>query len=99
MFRANHVPARARRKLLGLIGLAPRPPEPARTVLAFSLAPGAAPTALPAGLVLAGGEAAAREAPFRLEAPVAVGRAELAAVQVDDGSGAADRTGELAAAG
>jgi hypothetical protein len=57
-FQLDQVPRRHRLKFLSLVGVAPAPPKPARTVLQFSLPVGTEPVELPAAIECerAGGE-------------------------------------------
>ena len=50
VFQLDQVPAAHRRAFLALAGVWPRPPRPARTVLAFAVADGGAPIEVPAGV-------------------------------------------------
>lgn len=96
LYWANRIPAERVRKLLALVGIAPRPPRAARTVAAFTLAAGPLPAGLPldlpADLEVAGDDPGGVRTVFRTLAPVALSGASLAAVQVaaaGDGGGAA----------
>jgi predicted phage baseplate assembly protein len=94
LYRVNRVPERHRRKFLALVGHRPRPPRPARVVVAFAPAAGGVAVSLPAGIALAAAFPGAAPIPFRTLAPLAVGTAALAAVQVDGPAGPVDRTRE-----
>lgn len=91
LYRANRVPERHRRKFLGLLGMAPYPPQPAQVALTFELVQGQAALELPQGLALATGGAAAG-LPFRTTSPLTVVPARLQAVQSFDGATYADQT-------
>jgi predicted phage baseplate assembly protein len=52
IYRVNQVPDSARRRFLRLVGIVPRPPTPARTVVAVRLRDGVAAVRLPAGTEL-----------------------------------------------
>ena len=54
LFQLDQVPGRHRRKFLALLGITPQPPEPARTVLRFEVAPGTAPALVPSTTECAG---------------------------------------------
>jgi Baseplate J-like protein len=58
VFQLDQVPARHRRAFLGFVGVQPRPPRPARAILCFGVADGAAPVELPRGLACEGSDAA-----------------------------------------
>ena len=91
IYRVNRIPETHRRKFLELTGFRPKPPAPARAVLAFSPTAGP-PLELPAGLTLASGGAAEESLPYRLTSPVTVTPAAIASVQSFDGVSFADRT-------
>ena len=56
-FQLDQIPARHRLKFLSLVGVAPMPPQPARTVVQFSLPDGSDPVALPATIECAQADA------------------------------------------
>lgn len=88
----NQITDRDRATLLRLLGFGPRPPQPARGAVAFTLGAVAAARALPAGTLLAANDPDGADIPLRLEADVRVGAARLAAVQVQDAATTIDRT-------
>lgn len=80
VYWANRVPAERARKFLALVGVTPRPPRAARTVLALRPTGDATP-ALPAGLELTGTDLEDQPIVLRLLDPVTVVAAELATIQ------------------
>jgi hypothetical protein len=95
IYRLNRVPERHRLKFLALIGFAPRPPQPARTVFTFAPEAGTPPFLVPAGMefeVLGpGGEAVL----FRTLRDLDVAPAMLEAVLVESADGdLKDRTAD-----
>lgn len=101
IYRANRIPLRHRLKFLDLVGYPPRPPEPARVVLGFALAPAAADVTLPPGLefvtdvALRGDGASSLPLAFTLLDETTVVAARLVALQVHDGVRFADRSRAL----
>jgi hypothetical protein len=86
VFQLDQVPARHRRAFLAFVGVQPRPPRPARAVLRFGVADGAAPVELASGLECEGSDAGGAAVGFRTRAGLHVvpGRvAELLASTVD----------------
>lgn len=81
IYRVNQIPDRHRLKFLQLIGFAPEPPQPAKTVLALTLNSGASSHNLPAGLLFEGDGL-----PFRTTQPVTVIDTAIETVLVDDGT-------------
>ncbi len=75
IYRLNRVTPAARRAFLGLVGFAPRPPRPARTMLALTPA---APTAVPADTVITAADAQARAVPLRTLRDLDAGTATIA---------------------
>ena len=92
IYRLNRVSARSRRKFLALIGFAPAPPRAAETVLAFTLRPGEPGVTLPPDTLLDTTDVRGRTLTFRTLAELTALPATLTTIQVDDGSGARDRT-------
>jgi hypothetical protein len=80
VYWANRIPAERARQFLALVGVTPRPPRAARTVLAFHPAGGGAP-ALPAGLELIGTDLEDKPVVLRLLDPVTVVSAGLETIQ------------------
>ena len=81
VYWANRVPAERAQKLLALVGVTPRPPRAARTVLAFRPAGETLPPPLPAGLELTGTDLAGDPVVLRLLDPVSVVAARLTTIQ------------------
>jgi hypothetical protein len=95
IYRLNRVPERHRLKFLALIGFAPRPPQPARAVLAFAPTAATPPFSVPGGMEFevlgTGGEAVL----FRTLRDLDVGPATLEAVLVRSADGGLkDRTAD-----
>jgi len=66
IYRANRIPERHRHKFLQLIGYAPQPPQPARTVLRFTpLDDAASPSLVPIGTSVIAQSASGQAIPFR----------------------------------
>jgi predicted phage baseplate assembly protein len=93
IYQLNRVGDAERRKFLALVGVRPGPPREAETVLAFALAAGRAPRALPEGLEFQGVGPARRAVGVRTLGALTVVPGQLRAVQVDDGTGPRDLTG------
>ena len=90
IYRLNQVPDRHRLKFLALLGYAPKPPQAARAMLAFSPAAGG-PYPVPAGAQFE----TTTGTPFRTLRDLDVSATALKAILVDDGSGnLLDHTGE-----
>jgi hypothetical protein len=86
IYQLNRISDRAKRKFLSLVGVAPRPPRGARTVLSFGLIEGAQATlSLAAGIEFASREALGQAKQFRLLTPVTIAPGRLVAVQFKDG--------------
>lgn len=86
LFQLDQVPARHRRKFLALLGIAPEPPRPARTVLRFAVAPGTAPVLVPATTECAGPDPYGTPVPVRTLRPVHVIDTSLAGIDAVDGA-------------
>ena len=86
LFQLDQVPARHRRKFLALLGIAPEPPEPARTVLRFAVAPGTAPVLVPATAECAGPDPYGTPVRVRTLCPVHVIDTALAGIDAVDGA-------------
>lgn len=92
IYRANRIPERHRRKFLALAGYSPTPPTPAEIILGLRVTSSAAAgLQLPAGVIFRT-EGAAGRVPFRTREPLTLVAAQIAAVQVHDGSAFIDRT-------
>jgi predicted phage baseplate assembly protein len=88
IYGLNRTTDRHRRKFLSLIGFAPRPPQAARTMIAFTPTAGiATPFVIVEGVELEAERADGTVVPFRTLRPMTVSHVEIAAVHVDDGSG------------
>lgn len=92
LYRVNRVPPSHVRKFLALVGVEPRPPRAARTVLAFRLASGLPPRVLPAGLEVETEDVAGVRTVFRTLEPVTVVGLRLEAVQTGGPGGFVDLT-------
>jgi predicted phage baseplate assembly protein len=86
LFQLDQVPARHRRKFLALLGIAPEPPEPARTVLRFEVAPGTAPVLVPATAECTGPDPYGTLVLVRTCRPVYVIDTTLAGIDAVDGA-------------
>ena len=82
IYRLNQVPERHRRNFLALMGFIPQYPQPAQTMLAFSLGPGTARFDLPAEALFESTNGSIESVPFRTLQDLAVVDARLVAVQV-----------------
>ncbi len=71
-FQLDQVPISHRLEFLGLVGLSPAPPKPARTVLRFGLTSGAGPLALPEGVECEGENVSGTTVPYRTLRELAV---------------------------
>ncbi len=91
IFQLDQVPARHRRAFLALVGVQPRPPMPARTLLRLELPDGAAPAELAAGLECRGAGASG-EIGFRTLHALHAAPGRVAALAAVDASGATDLT-------
>ncbi|HJQ82455.1 MAG TPA: putative baseplate assembly protein, partial [Candidatus Binatia bacterium] len=92
IFQVNRVSDAHRRKFLALVGIVPEPPQPARTVVAFTLRNGSKGLALPATTELSGVDPAGRPTRFRTLEPLTVIPAAIEAVLCEDESGLHDVT-------
>ena len=92
IFRVNRIPDRHKRRFLALLGIAPAPPKPARTVVRFELPPGTQPLPLPAGTELSTTDLAGALIPFRTLAALNATPTRLEAVQRKDGKAYRDLT-------
>jgi len=87
IFEQNQITDRHKRKFLELIGVVPQPPRAARAVVSLSLANGASPLPLPAGVEFAGNDLAGVETRFRSLDPMTVVAGGIAGVQFRDAAG------------
>ncbi|HEV8239272.1 MAG TPA: putative baseplate assembly protein [Thermoanaerobaculia bacterium] len=90
LYRINRVPASHRRKFLSLVGIEPRPPRAARTVLAFSAA--ASGVAVPAGFELEGADLGGVRTVWRTLEPLTVSGVGVQAIQSGDTGAIEDLT-------
>jgi len=93
IYELNRVPDRHKLKFLALVGIVPEPPRAARTVLSFSLAPGAPdPLPLRAGTEFVGQDPFGDETRFRTVESIAITHARLLRVFRTDRQGEQDLT-------
>ena len=92
IYELNRISDRSKRKFLALVGITPRPPHAARTVLSFVLKPGTAPLALQSGTQFAGADPFGEHTPFRLLDSITVVPGSLQTIQVKDVAGFHDVT-------
>lgn len=92
LFQLNQVPGRHRRKFLALLGITPQPPEPARTVLRFEVAPGTAPVPVPSTTECAGLDPYGAKLRVRTRHPVQVIDTRLVRIDAVNESGATQLT-------
>jgi predicted phage baseplate assembly protein len=86
LFQLDQVPARHRRKFLALLGITPGPPEPARTVLRFEVAPGTAAVPVPSTVECVGLDPYGTPVRVRTRHPVQVTGTRLVRIDAVDGS-------------
>jgi Baseplate J-like protein len=87
IYRLNQISDDEKRRFLALIGVSPRPPRPAWTVLGFRLKGGASPVTLPRGLEFSEADPAIKPAPFRTLEKITVVPGAIEALQVRNGGG------------
>jgi predicted phage baseplate assembly protein len=87
LFQLDQVPGRHRRKFLALLGITPQPPEPARTVLRFEVAPGTTPVLVPSTTECAGLDPYGTPVRVRTRYPVQVIDTRLVRIDTGNGSG------------
>ena len=92
VYQLNRIAERHRRKFLALVGVEPRGPQAARTVVRCTLAGSHTPVALPAELEVEGTDAFGTRTRFRTLVPISVVGGELVAVQRHDDHGFHDLT-------
>lgn len=92
IYQLNRIPRERKLKFLALIGVHPRWPSPARTVLSFSLVDGVAPVTLPAEVQVEGKDIHGQRSQFRTLEPVPLIANELVSIQVKNESGFLDLT-------
>jgi len=87
IYQLNQISDRERLKFLALVGVAPKPPLPARVVLSLGLVSGSAPVTLPAGLELVGNDPFDVATRYRTLDEITVASGSLNALQFRDASG------------
>jgi predicted phage baseplate assembly protein len=92
LYQINRIPDRHRRKFLALVGIAPEPPRPARTVLSFAFKDGADLLELPAEIEFEGKDALGQAVRFRTLDLINVIPGRLVAIQLKDTTGFHDLT-------
>jgi hypothetical protein len=95
LYWLNRVPDSHRREFLGLVGIQPEPPRPARTVLSLDLGPRPSPgdvLSLPAGVQFEGQDPFGERTLFRTLRAAMLAPGRLKAIQVSDGSDLRDVT-------
>ena len=80
IFEVDQVPARHRRKFLALVGITPRPPMPAHTIVRFAIAAGAPPLELPRTIECEGASAAGAQVRFRTSRSLHVVSAQVQSI-------------------
>lgn len=96
IFQLNRVPDRHKRKFLSLVGIHPRCPVPARTVLQFALTEKSGKVAIPEGVSLTTGGEQGADIPFRLAEPITAISGSIEAVLVREGNTAVDYSRKFA---
>ena len=96
IFQLNRVPDRHKRKFLSLVGIHPRCPVPARTVLQFALTEKSGKVAIPEGVSLTTGGEQGADIPFRLAEPITAIPGSIEAVLVREGNTAVDYSRKFA---
>ena len=92
IYQLNRISDRHKLKFLALIGITPKPPQAARTVLSFVLKTGMPPFTLQPGTEFAGADPFGERTPFRLLDSITVSGNTLRAIQVKDATGFHDVT-------
>jgi predicted phage baseplate assembly protein len=93
IYQLNRVSDRHKLKFLSLVGIEPRPPRAAHTVLSFTLAAAASePMALPAGTEFSGQDPFGVETRFRTLEPIAITPAQATSIFVIAGQDREDLT-------
>jgi hypothetical protein len=90
IYELNRIPELHKRKFLALVGITPRPPQPARTTLAFGLRSGATPRELRVDTELTCKDPFGDETGFRLLESVTIVEGGLRAIQLRDSRGFRD---------
>jgi Baseplate J-like protein len=86
IYRLNQITDRERLKFLALVGISPKPPQPAYAILNFALKSGAAAT-LPVGLEFAAQDPSGNPIRFRTLQSLALAPGSLEVLQYKDASG------------
>jgi len=81
IFEIDQVPARHRLKFLALVGITPRPPMPARTIVRFAIPAGAPPLELPRTIECEGVSSAGAQVGFRTTRSLHVVSAQVQRIQ------------------
>jgi hypothetical protein len=92
IYQLNQISDRERLKFLALVGVAPKPPLPARVVLGLSLADGVSPISLPAGLEFSGADPFGVITRYRTLHPITLAEGALEVLQSQDTTGYRDLT-------
>ena len=95
IYSLNRISDEHKRKFLGLIGVAPSPPAPARSVVGFRLKAADQPVVVPAGTEVAGADPFGEITTFRTLATLRVAAGSPGAILLKDSSGYHDLTGNL----
>lgn len=93
LFQLDQVPSRHRRKFLALLGITLQPPEPARTVLRFKVAPGTAPALVPSTAECTGLDPSGTPVRVRTRYPLRVIDTGLVHIDAVEGAGKTQLTG------
>lgn len=92
IYQLNRIPRDRKLKFLALIGVQPLPPQPARTIVSFTVGAGLQLAELPASIELEGKDIQGLRASFRTLSPITLIDDELQAIQTKDSSGFHDWT-------
>ncbi len=92
IYQLNQISDRERLKFLALVGVAPKPPIPARVILSATLAAGIAPITLPSSLEFSGVDPTGVTTRFSLMRSLTLAPGTLAAIQFQDPTGFHDLT-------
>ena len=92
IYQLNQIPAANRKKFLKLVGIEPKPPRPARTVLTFVLTNGTTAAYLPTGTEAEGVDPFGQTTRFRTRQDLNVVPARLRTLQSNDGRNFTDLT-------
>ena len=92
IYQLNQVSDQERLKFLSLVGVKPKPPAAAHTVLSLLLKSGVAPLSLPATLEFSGTDPFGTVTSYRTLHPITLAQGSLAAIQFQDSFGYHDLT-------